>query len=237
MVYHMPECRDFSSFLLSAELSDVTIQYEDGLLPVHKIILAQASEYFKTLLTGPFAEAGQRIVELIDDPPMAIEGMIAWIYGMQFNPRDRYNKYIENFHFVTSDETGVEFVKYQVDLFFTAEKYLLSRLATSVEGYFFHMLLDVSRQVEFLHVIAKHVYIARAEEAVALRVHVANAYLERIRSIKDTEELKQLLLDIPELAFDIIRAGATLPAAEEEDDKPRKVSSGSGAFPPLPRSR
>lgn len=47
-----------SSFLLSAELSDVTIQYEDGLLPVHKIILAQASEYFKTLLTGPFAEAG-----------------------------------------------------------------------------------------------------------------------------------------------------------------------------------
>ena len=224
-------------FFLSTELSDVTIQYEHGLLPVHKIILAQASEYFKTLFTGSFAETGQRIVELKDDPPLALQGMIAWIYGMQYSPQHRYHNQ-KQFSSPIPDDDKLEFAKYQVDLFFTAEKYLLSRLATSVEGYFFHVLLAVVfERPEHLHDIARYVYITRAEEAVELRKHVATRYIDKLQIFKSREDSKEVLSDIPDLAYDIIRLGAPVVGSKDGMAALSHRPSGGGAFPSLPPAR
>lgn len=146
-----------NSYFNSSKYSDVTIHFSTGSVKAHKLVLAQGSDYFRALFESSFKvrnvrvplggmayadgmvlqEASASDIDLQGDDQYAVYGLIAYFYGLHFNGRDANSK--ERFA-ITCDARGVEYVKYQVDLYIVASKYLVPDLCSQVASDFVEML-------------------------------------------------------------------------------------------------
>ena len=72
----------YPHFYKDDEYSDITIKFSDREIPCHKIVICTQSEYFKKLCGkgSQFAESKQKVVELKDDDPDAVEAVIRQLY-------------------------------------------------------------------------------------------------------------------------------------------------------------
>lgn len=99
--------------------SDLTIRFSGYEIKAHKAIVSQASDYFTSALAGSFCEADSNVLNLHDDNPAAVKGLIAYMYGLNL---DGHGVYSRDAFDVTSDEEGAGFVMSQIDLAVTAMK-------------------------------------------------------------------------------------------------------------------
>jgi len=65
---------------VSEEYSDMVLIVEGQRVPVHKVILAARSEYFRALLFGGLRESSQEEVELVDTGLQAFKHLLRYIY-------------------------------------------------------------------------------------------------------------------------------------------------------------
>jgi len=62
-------------------LTDITFRIEDTQIKAHKIILAEASDYFHHLFISPFRESNQDIIDIYETTPKVFKTLINIIYG------------------------------------------------------------------------------------------------------------------------------------------------------------
>jgi len=79
------------SLYKTGEGSDILFISEDGRkFPLHKFILQERSDYFKTMLTGNFQESKQSEI-LLNEPGYALEAIFYYIYTEHFTIAMRDN--------------------------------------------------------------------------------------------------------------------------------------------------
>ncbi|KAK5174914.1 uncharacterized protein LTR77_000050 [Saxophila tyrrhenica] len=106
---------DVKAIFDKPEFSDITIKFGAQEVKCHKVVLTQASDYFRTLLTNRnFVESEQATIELQGDEPRAVMAMLRHIYGFPYD---------QDLAILPSE--GIDF-HHAVDT--TANKYLLSKL-------------------------------------------------------------------------------------------------------------
>lgn len=202
----------------STKYSDITIRFSGRELPAHKIVLAEGSEYFRALFehdfkvgslttcayyfelfsnSGKHQEASAAAIDLHDDHAHALCGMIATFYGHSGHEKTS----------VTNSENGAAYVMYTIDLYVTASKYLVPTLCSEVVrdmGEMMEVLTEDDGYPEHLGRVANHIYATHADAAVDLRKPLVHIIVQHVNMWKDSDGFKQLLADIPDLAFDVV---------------------------------
>lgn len=96
--------------------TDFTIVSGEKEYKVHRLVIAAQSDFFRKLLRSPFKESSDRSVTLHDDPAVAVEMMIEFMYTGRY----RYaNK---------SELAAMAFTKLDAMAFIIGDKYGISAL-------------------------------------------------------------------------------------------------------------
>ncbi|KAM3423886.1 hypothetical protein BST61_g1282 [Cercospora zeina] len=113
------------------DYSDVTIKLSDRQITCHKAIICNRSEYFKKLCgkDSLFAESSQKVIELKDDNPGAVEAMLVHLY---FGP------YVGSDDKVKSDDW-----RFHADVSRVADKYLVHDLKSKATARCLQLLTAV----------------------------------------------------------------------------------------------
>ncbi|KAI5358129.1 Putative BTB/POZ domain-containing protein [Septoria linicola] len=71
-----------SKFFNNAHYSDIAIKFSDQQLFCHKVVVCEASDYFRTLCghDAKLKEKHDRLIELRDDDPDAVPGLVNYLY-------------------------------------------------------------------------------------------------------------------------------------------------------------
>ncbi|EED15811.1 BTB/POZ domain protein [Talaromyces stipitatus ATCC 10500] len=73
------------SYILSAQFADLTIRTVDQEFKFHRLVVCGQSEYFSRLYKGEWTETNGNEVSLHDDDPCAIQAMIHFMYGFDYD--------------------------------------------------------------------------------------------------------------------------------------------------------
>lgn len=143
-----------------AELSDITIRFGSDIIRGHKIVLAQGSTWFSRAFEGGFQEATAAELELFEDDPIAVKGMVAYLYGLHYyhhnGPLPKLRRLSDVTPFV---QHRIKCLLYFVDLWVVADKYGVTSLADSIledlrgphwnTSWMYDNLVDTDRRTEF----------------------------------------------------------------------------------------
>ncbi|WPB00979.1 uncharacterized protein RHO25_005599 [Cercospora beticola] len=74
----MPDTTSYQNIFKDKEYSDIMIKFLGREIPCHKVVICTQSEYFKKLCgkASSFVESKQKVIELKEDDPDAVEGII-----------------------------------------------------------------------------------------------------------------------------------------------------------------
>ncbi|OJZ80027.1 hypothetical protein ASPFODRAFT_38456 [Aspergillus luchuensis CBS 106.47] len=73
------------SYFLSSAFSDLTIHTKDQEFKVHRLVICGQSEYFSRLCQGDWKETADNAVHFEEDDPRAIEAMVHFMYGFDYD--------------------------------------------------------------------------------------------------------------------------------------------------------
>lgn len=111
---------------------------------------------------------------------------------------------------MTCTPAGFDYLTYCIDLYVTAAKYLVTVLQNSVIADFrkeLSVLTQTAGFSSYIDQISRQVYLQHAEAAKPLRSHVLGivaASFNRLDGEKETQAFKKLMLDVPELSWDLL---------------------------------
>ena len=129
--------------------------------------------------------------------------MIAYIYGVHF---DSVSDFATTKSSMKSTLDQTELAIYHANLFVTADKYLLPGLCNRTRAMFGNDIASVMRdRPSELCGIASHVYGSCAPRN-SLKADITALFRDHAGIFKEGTDFAQLLLDIPELAGDMVRA-------------------------------
>lgn len=132
------------------------------------------------------------------------------------------------------DANETQLAQYHVDLYIVAMKYLVPERASRSERMFWSILAGVVKGATqgAADKIAEHVYVTRESEAIGLRHKVTRVFVDNITILRATPKFRSLLLDVPELASDMVFALADNTATlQKEHEALWKSTPGSKPIP------
>jgi hypothetical protein len=186
------------------------------------------------MFDGFFREAPAGTVVLQDDEPAAVFGMLAWFYGLLHNGKDSYLP--SRLSFPNHDQDALDYVKYQVDLFVTADKYGVRALCNAIIGDFAQMLAQLvgpnNTLSDSLADVIKHVYVKHDFAALKLREPILALLASNTVECKEDANMKDLLGCSVDLSFDLWHAMNKSIVAERQTDLAEDVE-----IMPMPRKR
>ncbi|KAL1966560.1 hypothetical protein VTN77DRAFT_4482 [Rasamsonia byssochlamydoides] len=78
-------------FFHSSKFSDLVIQTDDQEFHVHRIVVCGQSEVFAGMLNNDCLETTTNTIKLQDDDPRAVEAMLHFLYGFEYDHYDNYD--------------------------------------------------------------------------------------------------------------------------------------------------
>ncbi|KAK6431061.1 BTB/POZ domain-containing protein 17 [Oleoguttula sp. CCFEE 5521] len=76
---------EMHTYFNDQELSDIKIKFGDQEIFAHRYVLCRKPAYFRTMLTGEFAqEKGKPTIELHENHPASVLAMLRFIYGLPY---------------------------------------------------------------------------------------------------------------------------------------------------------
>lgn len=121
-------------------------------IKAHKIVLSQASDYLSAAFESEVRTAKSPLLKLQEDGPVAVRGMIAFIYGLHY---DGLFGYVRSKPVVTCNGVGFRYVVYLIDLYVIAGKYLATGLQHSIASDLRRQLCLLAQATVFIVEIAK----------------------------------------------------------------------------------
>ena len=144
-------------------------------------------------------ESDERELELKGDDPQAVRGMIAHLYGLD---PDVYSGMKGSVFGFPGDAT---FLKYQINLYASADKYLVPSLRERAEDILAGGLkTNMSREQDRRDVyeVAKYIYVTYPDEAQGLRNLVVRKLFRYFKNRQYHDAFKRLLAEAPQLKAD-----------------------------------
>ncbi|KAK3623951.1 hypothetical protein LTR56_021312 [Elasticomyces elasticus] len=186
--------------------SDVTLRYSGQEIKAHQVVLAATSSYFAKAFEGSFKEASTKVLELHEDDPVALSGLIALMYGHEAYSREwfRANTKSELYEELT------QYVLFLVNLYVAAQKYLVKQAPGKVLGTLGNYYGPLAGGPPAMwRATIEHVYIVHAEAAAGLRHCLVEVWLRRRDSkdgLEQSESAQALVAKAPEFAVDVLTA-------------------------------
>jgi hypothetical protein len=128
---------------------------------------------------------------------------------------------------VTCGKDGRLYVMHTVDLYTAASYYLMPKLCSTITSDFSGMLDTVQGGLTYnpeIGEIVEYVYDAHADTATDLRKPVLTLIAKHVEEWKESVEFRQLLIDLPDLAFELI-----VELAAQKDGSPVRKGAASAA--------
>ena len=197
-----------------AELSDITIRFGSDIIRGHKIVLAQGSTWFSRAFEGGFQEAATAELQLLEDDPMAVKGMLAHFYGPRYDPNGPqlrpYTASRRDEPFRIWDQIEpMSYLLYLVDLWVVADKYdviclkdgIVSALSDNLPNFY-----TAEMRPEFEWVARKVYETDDSDSATVVKRGICCIIAHRFRSASPEWRVlfEQLMRDIPALAVDVV---------------------------------
>lgn len=172
---------------------------------------------------------------------------MAWLYDLKFDGKEYVNKRgffyrCRGFLFGAEGQTRVpseaaEYAKYLVGLFVAATKYEIDTLPDQAKQRL-HSALDGTTNfyAGLTHAddVARHVYLNHHDAAIDLRPLITQLFIKDLGRFDEMPRFHKMLLDVPELAADIVRAlagkakASTVTAAAPDNLLKRKSANAGG---------
>ncbi|KAK3634095.1 Kelch-like protein 10 [Elasticomyces elasticus] len=194
---------NFSELHRSVKFSDVTLRFGGREVHAHKLVLAWQSKYFEREFFGSFSEASSKVVELHDDDPDAMDGVIAALCGAASHGiawfEERYSQ--------TYDAEGRfegHYMLYLVNLRIAWSKYMVQHAPDKIMAPFEDAL---SAQPFEWPALVRHVYTTHAEAARVFRAPIVAhcaASGNDLRILTGGSAGRDLLLEVPQFAVDLL---------------------------------
>ena len=147
--------------------------------------------------------------------------MIAWLYGLE---ADRNGNISKRPFVIQFSVEGMEYAKYQADVYMTASKYLVPSLQKRASQEFSLALTrvgNVSGYPNKIDEVARYVFPTYPDAEEVLREPLVDFFITHIDNVKEEAPFKQLLQDLPDLAVLIIK---TL-AGQKTDSATRRLNA------------
>ncbi|KAF2162872.1 hypothetical protein M409DRAFT_26727 [Zasmidium cellare ATCC 36951] len=231
-------------YFITATFSDVTIHLDNGdQVKAHKVILAAHSEHFRKMFESVFVKSSARDVCLHDDDAEELYGLLAWCYGLLYDgthtfPKQSSADYLFSYGArVTYDPSRLQ---YLVNLHTTADKYMVLQLKVhAMENFalameqlvrrYVSLMADEEEEDRFMSVleeIATLTYNGPEHRVKELRPALANGVHSHEVRLVDKERFKKLMVELPELCFDMLALG-TVPSAQSAQEMGRWMFPGT----------
>ena len=133
-----------------------------------------------------------------------MSAIIDHLYGQVVDKQDEFTR---SQLLLPSSVKGAELMRYQIDLFVTADKYGVRSLRDHLLKIFpgnLTMVTDFMSYPKNVDEIARHLYIEHKGCIEALQQVVVTSIVTDIHKFSDEAEFKRLLIDVPELAADLV---------------------------------
>lgn len=211
-----PSANQLDRYYNSPVLSDVIIRIGDRRIHAHKMILSLSSPYFRSAFTGPFVESGAPEMPLHDDDPESVEGMIRYIYGVDYRS--------------AVSDPGPD---YCLRIFTVAGKYdvqgLVKRVTEHVKEELEKLLTDPSSFAQ----LVRSIWTATPAHRGELRSIAKDTCWKNYDELTKTEDFKEMLSTVPELSFELLQRSVEEKRASEEDmrQKIQLLSAQGGVSP------
>lgn len=156
----------------SPKHSDVTLWFGPHETKAQKVVLSQASDYFRATFEGESREPKPPLFKVGEDAPRTVKGMISWTYGLYHDGEHSFSRAKPT---VTCTPAGFNYLTYCIDLYVTAAKYLVPGFQHSITVDFrrkLSVLAQTSSFLSYIDQVSREVYLQHAEPAKPLRTHV-----------------------------------------------------------------
>jgi len=177
----------------------------------------------------------------MEDDPEAVKGIISWLYGLKYDGKEHYSKNKggpRSFFNPKEPIEAAEYARYLVSLFAAATVYQIGTLPERTKAHFPTVLATAANlDGTDTHVdsIARQVYLEHATAAKELRVLIVNLIAKNMVHLDSTPQFGQMLLNIQELAAELVHALATEAKAKasteakpDNNNSKRKAESQEG---------
>lgn len=87
--------------------ADCTITCKSRSWPAHRNVLSPRCDFFKCCFDGRFSEGQTRVIAMEDDDPVAVEGMLYYLYTLDY-PTEIYHKLLCGTESGSGSDSGIE---------------------------------------------------------------------------------------------------------------------------------
>lgn len=228
-----------NSFFDSPMFSDVVVYFGKESLRAHRVKLAEASRYFKDILTRATEKARTTDsddprerwltsaqdghpdqIHLKGDEPTAVRGLIAWIYDVQYDGKDYFAGSGCSLLSIEIPGDAAEYAVYLVGLYAAAHKYGMEQITSVVQKVLPTVLQTVKTDQSLnpkLCNIARHIFCRHKAEAVELRPGMISVFGSGITRFSGTEEFDTLLRQVPDVAAELVEGLALVARLQAEE--------------------
>ncbi|KAJ9194390.1 hypothetical protein DTO164E3_5368 [Paecilomyces variotii] len=184
----------FQSFFASSTFSDLTIVTKDQEFKVHKLIVCSQSGFFARLFKQNWKEAEENVVRLNEDDPRAVEAMVHFMYGFNYNNSG-------------SEHGRVSPMLLNVKVYQVADKYDIPKLKAQAKENF-TVAINKCWEMDDFPTAIEDAYSTTTSADRGLRDPLVSLSLEHIDILLDNEDFKQALRNTLGFAADLVQRNA-----------------------------
>ncbi|PKY07468.1 BTB/POZ domain protein [Aspergillus campestris IBT 28561] len=175
----------------TSTFSDLTIVTSDQRFEVHKLIVCGQSGYFSNLFKHNWKEVTDNVIRLEEDDPRAVEAMIHFMYGFNYDSSG-------------SDRGRTSPMLFNVNVYQTGDKYDIPKLKEQAKEKFAVALKNCWEMDDFPVAIAR-AYSTTVASDRGLRDLLVDTCLEHIDDLLEDDDFKQVLRETLDFAADLVQ--------------------------------
>lgn len=198
------------SSLTSGYFSDLKIFSENQEFKVHRLVVCTQSEYFYRLLGGEWAETINKEIYLKEDHPHAVEAMIRFLYGIDYDSKSSLQS-SSGFQNSSSDEkNSTEYAQLSpillnVMVYQLGDKYIIPQLKLQAKEKF-EKLLKTSWAADDFPIAITEAYERTTKDDRGLRDPLVAITHEHFDVLKKRDGFNNVLETVVGFAADLIRS-------------------------------
>ncbi|KAL4973725.1 BTB/POZ domain protein [Aspergillus desertorum] len=174
----------------TSTFSDLTVVTKDQKFEVHKLIVCGQSDFFSRMFKHNWKEVTENIIRLEDDDPRAIEAMIHFMYGFNYDSSG-------------SDQGRISPMLFNVKVYQIGDKYGIPNLKEQAKEKFAASIKTCWVMDDFPVAIAS-AYSTTPSSDRGLRDLLVSTCLEHILELLENEDFRQVLRETLGFAADLV---------------------------------